>query len=71
MFYNIDHEFDDNVLNAITDTEVVDWLKVKAFGSDVVAEDDLPLLCRSSTLHFHKKAISYFIPNKHIKWNVS
>ena len=30
VIYNIDHEFDDDVLNAITDTEVVDWLKVKS-----------------------------------------
>lgn len=68
--YSSEHEFDASVFNAILDTDVADWLRYKAFGSETINDDDVPLLCRSSTLYFHKKAISFFIPNKHIKWCV-
>jgi hypothetical protein len=58
------------ILSGITEEEVLRWLDSKAFGIDNPGNDDLPLHGRSPTLHFHKKAISFFIPNKHFKWNV-
>lgn len=68
--YDQDTEFDADVMTAITDTNIVDWFQFKAFGKAVIDDDDVPLMCRSSTLYFYKKLISAFIPNKHIKWNV-
>lgn len=68
--YDQDTEFDADVMTAITDTNIVDWFQLKAFGNAVIDDDDVPNMCRSSTLYFYKKSISAFIPNKHIKWNV-
>lgn len=68
--YDKDNVFDAATVSTITEEEVVQWLTYKAYGIDVPSEDDFPIHCRSSTIHFHKKAISYFIPNKHFKWNV-
>jgi hypothetical protein len=62
--------FPAHVISGITEEEVLRWLNYKAFGMDNPGNDDLPSHGRLSTLHFHKKAISFFIPNKHFKWNV-
>jgi hypothetical protein len=71
VFYTADTEFEQEFLSAITAEEILEWMNVKAFGVGNPAEHDhLPSLIRSSTLSFYKKAISYFIPNKHLKWNV-
>jgi hypothetical protein len=68
--YDNDTIFPADVLSGITEEEVLRWLNYKAFGIDNPGNEDLPFHGRSSTLHFHKKAISFFIPNKHFKWNV-
>jgi hypothetical protein len=68
--YANDTVFADDVIRNIKEEDVVRWLNYKAYGVDEPGEDDLPTHCRSSTLHFHKKSISHFIPNKHFKWNV-
>jgi hypothetical protein len=70
VVYNNDTTFDDDVISGITEEEVLRWLNFKAFGVENPGHDDLPSHGRSSTLHFHKKAISFYIPNKHFKWNV-
>jgi hypothetical protein len=68
--YSKDAEFGQDVFSSITDADIVKWLKYKAYGTPTPGEFDLPIVGRSSTLFFHKKAISFFIPNKHLKWNV-
>jgi hypothetical protein len=68
--YNNDHSFDLATLGSITAEDVCRWLRYKAYGSPEPDEDHLPGFARSTTLHFHKKAISYFIPNKHMAYNV-
>ena len=40
------------------------------FGKVNVTPNDKPTLWRSSTLEYHKKAISYFMPNNTTKWDV-
>ena len=44
-------------------------MKLTAFGRSDAGDDNVPTCRRSSTLAFHKKALSYFIPNKHLRWN--
>ena len=44
-------------------------MKLLAFGHSDVGDDDVPTCGRSNTLAFHKKALSYFMPNKHLGWN--
>ena len=69
-YWDDDLPFPADVVAAITEEEVLRWLNFKAFGVDNPGNDDLPTEGRSSTVAFHKKAISYFIANKHFKWNV-
>ena len=45
-------------------------MKLTAFGRSDAGDDDVPTCGRSSTLAFHKKALSYFMPNKHLGWNM-
>ena len=35
-----------------------------------LTDDDVPTCRRSNTLAFHKKPLSYFMPNKHLCWNM-
>ena len=44
-------------------------MKLTAFGCSDAGDDDVPTCGRSNTLAFHKKALSYFMPNKHLGWN--
>ena len=43
----------------------------KVFGKPDPDEFDRPTKGRSALLKFAKKALSYFMPNKLMKWNVS
>ena len=44
-------------------------MKLTAFGHPDEGDDDVPTCGRSSTLAFHKKALSYFMPKKDLGWN--
>jgi hypothetical protein len=44
-------------------------MNMKAFGTPFPPPDANPTGCRSSTILFWKKAISFFIPNKHHPWD--
>jgi hypothetical protein len=68
--YDKDHDFDNATLSAITPEEIAEYLCYKSFGTSHPTDDDIPTSCRSTTLHFYKKSISYFIPNKHQQWDV-
>ncbi len=49
-------------LAQVTDVDVYRYLANKAFGTPEPSEDDLSDRCRSTTIKFHKKAISHFMP---------
>ena len=44
-------------------------MKLTAFGHSDAGDDDVPTCGRLNTLAFHKKALTYFMPNKHLGWN--
>ena len=67
--YSIHTVFSSEELSSITPQEIVAWMKLTAFGRSDAGDDDVPTCGRSSTLAFHKKALSYFMPNKHLGWN--
>ena len=67
--YSIHTMFSSEELSSIAPQEIVAWMKLTAFGHSDAGDDDVPTCRRSSTLAFHKKALSYFMPNKHLGWN--
>ena len=48
---------------------VVHYFNFKAYGTPEPEENDFPKLCRSSTLLYQKKAISYFMPRQNMQWD--
>ena len=67
--YSIHTVFSSEELSSIKLQEIVAWMKLTAFGYSDAGDDDVPTCGRSNTLAFHKKALSYFMPNKHLGWN--
>ena len=61
--------FSQDQLAQITNQDIVRHFNCKAYGSASPDHDALPSLCGSSTLKFHKKAILYFMPQKHMVWD--
>jgi hypothetical protein len=52
-------------------TSLARWFKKLAYGAATTSPTDLlSAHCRSSNLEQAKKAISYFMPNKHMAWGV-
>ena len=49
--------------------DIVKWMKMKAYGTDTPPPEANPTLCRCNSLKFWKKAISFFMPNKMMKWD--
>jgi hypothetical protein len=71
MSYTIDTVFDPvTQLGTITPEEIVRWMKFKAYGDPDAPSTANPIKARANSLMQYKKAISYFMPNKLIKWNV-
>ena len=56
-------------LASITADDVVRYFNFKAYGTPEPRVNDLPKKCRSSTLSYHKKAISYFMPRQNMQWD--
>ena len=56
-------------LASITADDIVRYFNFKAYGTPEPAVNDFPKLCRSSTLAFQKKAISYFMPRQNMQWD--
>ena len=67
--YTVDDEFTQDRLLEITDADVVRYFNFKAYGVQEPGEDDYPTLCRSNTLFYHKKAVSYFMPRANMAWD--
>lgn len=67
--YPLDHSFDQGELANVTPEQVVQYFTFKAYGVNNPTPNMLPLKFRSSTFYMWKKAISFFMPNKHMQWN--
>ena len=68
--YSIHTASSSEELSSIKLQEIVAWMKLTAFGRSDAGDDDVPIWGKSNTLAFHKKALSYFMPNKHLGWNM-
>jgi hypothetical protein len=68
--YDKDHIFSQEDLAALTPNDIKRWMCLKAYGTPKPGPDDHPTLCRSTSLEFWKKAISSFMPNRLMSWNV-
>ena len=63
-------EFGAAQLGTLTADHISRHFNNMAFGTPTPGPNDHPTHIRSTTLEQAKKAISYFMPNKHIPWNV-
>ena len=70
IHYGKSHVFSKTHLLLLTPSDVCKYFNLKVFGCANPDEDATSKLGRSSSLMFYKKAISYFMPNKLIGWNV-
>ena len=68
--YGKGYRFSQAQLLAIRPIDIVRWMCRDAFGTPEPGPEDKPTERRSSGLAFAKKAVSYFMPNKHMHWNV-
>ena len=67
--YAKDAEFTQEQLTEVTADDLLKFMSLLCFGTIAPTRDDRPTKCRSTTLEFHKKAISCFMPNKNHQWN--
>jgi hypothetical protein len=68
--YHRDTVFTEDRLIAITANDILRWMNLKAFGTPFPAPDATnPTGCRSSTILFWKKSLSFFMPNRHHPWD--
>jgi hypothetical protein len=67
--YEKDHVFTAERLAAITPAELMRYLNHRCFGNETPPLDANPVGCRSSSILFWKKAISYFMPNRLLAYN--
>lgn len=68
--YHVDYDFTPEELGQLTPDGVKRWMAMKVYGIEDPDENDNPTHGRSSSMMFWKKAISYFMPNKDMQWNV-
>ena len=67
--HSTDQEFTNERLNALTPLDIYRWLASIAYGMDDPGPEDDPVHARWTSLQYYKKAISFFIPNRHQPWN--
>ena len=65
-----DHTFTDDELLALTPEHIYAYLATKAYGTPNPTDANNPTLLCSNTLQYMKKALSYYMPNKLMEWNV-
>jgi hypothetical protein len=63
-------EFSEEQLLTISPSHISQWMKQTAYGTPTPGPIDNPTHCRSSVLEQAKKSISWFMPNKHMSWDV-
>ena len=67
--YPLDHSFDRDDLANVTPKEIVQYFTFKAYGTANPTQNMIPRAYRSGTFAIWKKAISFYMPNKHMQWN--
>jgi hypothetical protein len=67
--YNEATAFSQEQLAAVTDIDVYRYLANKAYGTPEHGQDNLPHKCCSSTIKYHKKAISQYMPQQNMVWD--
>ncbi len=60
--YNDATAFSQEWIAAVTDINVYWYLANKAYSTPEPGHDDLPEKCRSTTIKYHKKVISLYMP---------
>jgi hypothetical protein len=65
--YAKDHQFVQDELAPLAPDDVARWMCQKAYGTP--EPDANPTQARFSSLHYWKKAISYYMPNRLMPWN--
>ena len=68
--YDRDYEFTQAELAQVTADDVARYMNQKVYGTPTPMENDRPTLGRSNTLYDIKKALSFFMPNKLMTWDV-
>ena len=63
-------QFSQEQLLAIRPHQIVRYMSLLAYGTEVPTPDMGPVHRRSSGLEVLKKALSFFMPNQNAKWNV-
>ncbi len=69
QYNTITPSFSHDQLASITADQVASYLNKKAYGTPSPGPEDCPHLMRSSSLTFHKKAISQFMPFCSMPWD--
>ena len=59
------------MLNELTPKIIEGWMNQTVFGMSHPGPDNYPTLGHASSLEFMKKAISFFMPNRLLGWNVT
>ena len=67
--YAKDHPFVQDELAPLTPDDIARWMCQKAYDTPEPDPHANPTQARSSSLHYWKKAISYFMPNRLMPWN--
>jgi hypothetical protein len=68
--YPISMVWTQDELLEITPDEIARWFKLLAYGTATPSPTEHPTFYRSSNLEQAKKSISFFMPNKHMSWDV-
>jgi hypothetical protein len=62
-YHELDKTFTVEELVTITPEHIYRWMCKRVYDKEDPSADDNPTNCRSSSLQYWKKAISYFMPN--------
>ena len=69
--YEHDHEFTQERLLQLKPHDIERWMKKNAYGTPDAGNDATPMEARSSSLLYWKKALSSYMPNRLMTWNVT
>jgi hypothetical protein len=69
--YEKDHEFTRERLLQVTPRDIERWMNQKAYGTTDPGPDAKPTEARASSLQYWKKALSSYMPNRLMTWNVA
>ena len=67
--YNLSHKFTSGQLQDVIPQDFVNFFSFRAYGVEDPTDQDCPIEAWSNTLEYWKKALSSFMPNRHMQWN--